>query len=74
MSPPNIRSCTLPSVELADIVALQRSAAMLQPGQALSVDREELMALCEEVVASRQLLARLGADLRTVAARAKRDQ
>ena len=58
-------------MELADIVALQRSAAMLRPGQTMPIAREELIELCEEVVSSRQLLARLGADLRTVAARAK---
>ncbi len=55
-------------MELADLVALQRSAAMMRPGQTMPVDRAQLMELCEEVVASRQLLARLGADLRTVAA------
>jgi len=59
-------------MELSDIIALQRSAAMLRPGQTMPVERDELLELCEEIVSSRQLLARLGADLRTVAARGKR--
>jgi hypothetical protein len=59
-------------VDSAQITALQRSAAMLTRGQKLPVDRDELMALCEEVLESRQLLQRLGADLRSVAARAPR--
>ncbi len=59
-------------MELADIIALQRSAAMLRPGQTMPVERDELLELCEEIVSSRQLLARLGADLRTVAAKGKR--
>lgn len=52
-------------------MALQRSAAMLAPGAAMAVDRDLLYDLCTEVIESRQLLARLGADLRAVAARSR---
>lgn len=68
----NTRSYTrvmpLPTSEL---VALQRSAAMLTPSQQQPVDRDVLIELCAELVESRQLLARLGADLRTVAQRSR---
>jgi hypothetical protein len=42
------------------------------PGQSMPVRREQLIELREEVLAARQLLERLGTDLRTVAARAPR--
>jgi len=58
-------------VELADLVTLQRSAAMLAPGQTLPVDRDELLDMCGELIETRRLLARLGGDLKTVARRAK---
>lgn len=56
----------------ADLVALQRSAAMAPPGQRVPVDRDHLVALCSELIEARQLLARLGSDLREVAARSRR--
>lgn len=55
----------------AELVALQRSAAMLAPGSTLAVDRDVLYGLCTELIESRQLMARLGADLREVAARSR---
>jgi hypothetical protein len=57
-------------VDTGKLVALQRSAAMLSPGQSIPVDRETLAAMCGELLEARALLARLGADLRTVARRA----
>lgn len=57
-------------VTAAELVSLQRSAAMLGPGQQQPVDRELLYALCSELLEARQLLGRLGADLRSVASRA----
>jgi hypothetical protein len=59
------------TVATAQVVALQRSAAMLPPGQSLPVARDELFELCRELLEARQLLARLGTDLRTVAARSR---
>jgi len=58
-------------VELADLVILQRSAAMLTTGQTLPVDRDELLDMCSELIETRRLLARLGTDLRTVVVKAK---
>ena len=49
-----------------------RSAAMLQPGQTYPVGRDDLIELCNELLSARQLLQRLGTDLRTVAARGAR--
>ena len=57
------------AVTSGQLVALQRSAAMLLPGQTIPVDRETLTALCSELLDARSLLERLGADLRTVATR-----
>lgn len=54
-----------------DLTSLQRSAAMLSPGQSLPVARETLQELCTELLDARALLARLGADLRTVAAQGR---
>ena len=52
-----------------DLVALSRSAAMIQPGASLPVEREVLIATIEELLETRRLLRRLGADLKTVARR-----
>lgn len=56
----------------SELVALQRSAAMLVPGTALPVDRDQLYLLCSELIEARQLLTRLGSDLRSVANRSRR--
>ena len=56
-------------VPTSDLVALRCSDAMLRPGQTQPVDRDTLYELTAELVAARELLARLGADLRTVAQR-----
>jgi hypothetical protein len=57
-------------VDTAELVALQRSAAMLTPGQSMPIERDVLFELCGEVLEPRQLLARLGTDLKAVAAKA----
>ncbi len=44
---------------------------MLGAGQKMPVDRNELLDICSELIDCRQLLARLGGDLKTVARRAK---
>lgn len=56
----------------AELIALQRSTAMLSPGQRVPVERERLQELCEELLESRDLLERLGTDLRRVARRSRR--
>jgi hypothetical protein len=43
---------------------------MLQPGQTLPLAREDVLELYEELLSCRQLLARLGTDLRSVASHA----
>jgi hypothetical protein len=55
------------------IVTLQRSAAMLTRGQSMPVDRDVLIELCEELIEQRELLRRVGSDLRTIALRARQD-
>ena len=45
---------------------------MLREGQTYALPREALMELVAEVLEARQLLERLGGDLRAVAARARR--
>jgi hypothetical protein len=57
-------------MEQADLIAWQRSVAMLTPNAAVSLERERLLEILDELVATRALLARLGADLKTVARRA----
>ena len=56
----------------AELVGIQRSAAMLTTGQTYPMPRDELIALVSEVLEARQLLERLGGDLRAVAAKARR--
>ncbi len=55
------------AVPQAEVIALQRSAAMLTEGQALAVPGDVVCALCTEVLANRALLERFGADLRRIA-------
>lgn len=54
-------------LDTGQLTAIMRSAAMLQPGRTLSLKREEVLEVCEELLSCRQLLARLGTDLRSVA-------
>ena len=54
----------------ADLVSLQRSAAMLQPGTSIGVERDLLLRVLDELFSQRALLQRLGADLKTVARKA----
>ena len=55
----------------ADLISLQRSAAMLQPGASLAVERDLLIRVLDELFSQRALLQRLGADLKSVARKAK---
>jgi hypothetical protein len=57
---------------MSELVALQRSAAMLSRGQTQPVDAGLLEAICGELIEARQLLERLGGDLRAVAAKSRR--
>ena len=47
---------------------------MLTPGRSMPVERDGLYELCGEVLEARQLLARLGTDLKAVAAKAPRQR
>ncbi len=51
-------------VDAAELVSIRRSAAMLREGQSYALRRELLLELCDEVLESRQLLERLGAEAR----------
>jgi hypothetical protein len=57
------------AVPQAELIALQRSAAMVGGGQSVPVPADVLGALCTELLANRSLLERFGADLRTIARR-----
>jgi hypothetical protein len=59
------------TVPEAELTALHRSAAMLQPHAKASVEREQLMEMIDELLDTRRLLARLGDDLKTVARRGR---
>ena len=56
---------------MADLIALQRSAAMLEPHAIASVRREELLAVLDELIALRQLVERFGTDMRHIAKRGR---
>ncbi len=56
-------------VPTRDLIGLRQSAAMLTTGTKVSVPREEFVAIVDELLENRGLLARLGADLKTVARR-----
>ncbi len=55
------------AVSDAELIALQRSAVMLQPNANAAVSREQFLELVNELVETRRLLRRFGADLTTVA-------
>lgn len=55
----------------ADLISLQRSAAMLQPGASIGVERDLLIRVLDELFSQRALLQRLGADLKSVARKAR---
>ncbi len=57
-------------MEQADLIAWHRSVVMLTPNAAVTLERERLLEILDELVATRALLARLGGDLKTVARRA----
>ena len=50
-----------------DIERLKRSAAMLQPSQAMPVKAGEVFTLLDELLELRQLVSRFGADMTTAA-------
>ena len=54
----------------SDLVSIQRSAAMAPPMSKVPVDRDVLIEIIEELLGKRALLARFGADLKTVAGHA----
>jgi hypothetical protein len=56
----------------SELTILMRSAAMLRPGQTMPVDRDRLYAMCDELLSLRELVKRVGADLREIAAHAPR--
>jgi hypothetical protein len=61
---------TMRTMETHEIEILRRSAAMQQPGTKVAVDRSTLVQLLGELIEARQLLGRLGADLKAVEQRA----
>ena len=58
-------------VSVGDVVALQRSAAMVQPGQSVPVPRDTLIGLCDELLELRALVTRVGTGVRDVAQRSR---
>jgi hypothetical protein len=58
----------------AELISLQRSAAMAAPGSAVPMPRERVLELLDEVLSSRSLLERLGTDLRSVADHGRSDR
>jgi hypothetical protein len=56
-----------------ELVGITRSAAMQEPNTTVAVDRDVLIAIIEELLETRTLVARLGSDLTTVARR-RRDR
>jgi len=50
-----------------EVTAILRSAAMAAPSTKVTIEREVIVDLLEELMQSRSLLRRLGDDLRTVA-------
>ena len=63
-------TCMNGGVPQAELISIQRSAAMIQPRGTFPVERDVLMNLIGEVLEQRQLLARFGADLKVVASHA----
>jgi hypothetical protein len=51
----------------ADLVSVQRSAAMQLAGTKVSVDRDDIIELIEELFELRRLVQRVGGDLKTLA-------
>lgn len=51
----------------ANLVTLQRSAAMLPAGTPVPVERDDLLELIEELFELRRLVQRFGGDLKTIA-------
>ena len=58
-------------VSTEELVAFQRSAAMVGPGQTLPLRRETVTELCTELLELRALVARVGSGLRDVAQRSR---
>jgi hypothetical protein len=51
----------------AELVTMQRSAAMQLAGTTVSVDRDDIIELIEELFELRRLVQRVGGDLKTLA-------
>ena len=51
----------------AELVTLQRSAAMQLAGTSVAVDRDDIIELIEELFELRRLVQRVGGDLKTLA-------
>jgi hypothetical protein len=58
-------------METHELEIMRRSAAIQQPGAMVPVDRSTLVQVLGELIEARQLLGRLGADLKAVARRAR---
>jgi hypothetical protein len=54
------------------LISIGRSAAMAPPCSKVTIERETLCSLVDEVVAQRALLERFGTDLRSIARRGTR--
>lgn len=58
-------------VSTGDLVALQRSATMVPPGQSVPLPRDTVIELCRELLELRALVARVGTGPRDVASRSR---
>jgi hypothetical protein len=61
----------MPDVSTPELISIGRSAPMAPPRSKVTIERETLCALVDEVVAQRVLLERFGGDLRTIAQRSR---
>jgi hypothetical protein len=59
------------AVPIPELISIGRSAAMAPPCSNVTIKRELLCDLVDEVVAQRALLERFGADLRAIAQRSR---
>ena len=59
------------SIPTAELVSLLRSIAMQPPGSTVKLDRDEALTAVEELLQLRQLVERVGGDLRDLAARSR---
>jgi len=57
---------------MAELVSLHRSIATQAPVSPITLHRDEALSLVEKLLALRQLVERVGGDLRDLAARSRR--